>query len=55
MAKHPHPKHLLISLIAFTMGYVISGLIEGTFGWHAYVAGVIAHLITYYALRYFAP
>ncbi len=41
--------------IGFTVGYVIAVLIEGTFGWHSYLAGAAGNVIGYYAIHHLSP
>jgi len=55
MTKHPTLKHLIASAIGFTIGYVVSILIQGSFGWHAYAAGAIGNMIAFLAIHYLAP
>lgn len=52
MKQHPKLKHLLATTIGFTIGYALSILIEGQFGWHAYIAGALGNIIGYYTIHY---
>jgi hypothetical protein len=46
------PKHLLYSTIGFSIGYLASIMIEGEFGWHAYIAGLLGNIIGYTIVVY---
>jgi len=52
MAKHPQLKHIIGAILGFTAGYLLSIMIEGTFGWHAYIAGAIGNLIVNLSVHY---
>jgi len=50
--KHPSIKHLFASTVGFTIGYFTSLMIEGTFGWHSYLAGAAGSIIGYTIVHY---